>query len=126
MGALGLKIGEGHETVFAAVIFLILAMPSFAEIIEFKPADNWVSKPNDGSGGPLVLMWAQPKGLSQSGTQFFSPVQVSTSVFPVPISDIPDIQVVPEHVVPEPELPTWIFLGMAVLAIARYTKRRQS
>jgi hypothetical protein len=102
------KPEDKMKRLFAAVVLLAFAMPTLAEVVEFKPAENWESVPNDGSGGPLVLLWAHPRGLGQSGTQFFTPVEVSTSVFSV--TDIPDIQVV---VIPEHNSFAWIFVGLA-------------
>jgi len=98
----------------AAVILLALSMSALAEVVEFKPAANWESVPDGGSGGPFVLLWAQPRGLGQSGTQFFSPVEVSTSFFSVARQDLPDIQLV---VVPEHNSFAWIFVGLAACAV---------
>jgi hypothetical protein len=106
------------KRLFAAVILLAFAMPTVAEVVEFKPAENWESVPNDGSGGPLVLLWAHPRGLGQSGTQFFTPVEVSTSVFSV--TDIPDIQVV---VIPEHNSFAWIFVGLAIGGVLGLRRR---
>jgi hypothetical protein len=102
---------------------MAFAVPTFAEIIEFKPADNWVSVPDDGSGGPLVLIWAQPRGLGQSGTQFFTPVEVSTSVFSVTPQELPDLQVA---TIPEPSSVAWIGVGIAICGFVGLQRRRLS
>jgi hypothetical protein len=111
------------KRLLAAVILLAFAMPTIAEIVEFKPADNWESVPGDGSGGPLVLLWAHPRGLGQSGTQFFTPIEVSTSVFSVTPQDLPDIQLV---VVPEHNSFAWVFVGLAICGIAGLRKSWRS
>jgi hypothetical protein len=99
--------------IFAAVILLAFAMPASAELVEFKPAANWVSAPDDGSGGPFYLMWVRPRGLGQTGTQFFTPVEVSTSVFSVTQQDLPLLQTA---TIPEPSSVAWIFVGLALCA----------
>ncbi|MEO8629433.1 MAG: hypothetical protein ABI612_15230, partial [Betaproteobacteria bacterium] len=77
--------------IFAAIL-LAFAMPATAELVQFKSAENWESAPDDGSGGPFYLMWVRPRGLGQTGTQFFTPVEVSTTVFSVSQPDLPFVQ----------------------------------
>ena len=83
------------KALFVAVILLGLAIPALAKVVEFAPAKNWVSVPDDGSRGPFLLLWAHPRGLGQSGAQFFSPVQASTSTFSVSPEGLPLVQVTP-------------------------------
>jgi hypothetical protein len=101
------------KRLFAAVFLLALAVPTSAEVIEFRSAKNWVSVPDDGSGGPFVLIWAHPRGLGEAGTQFFTPVEVSASTFSVSRTNLPDIQVIPES-----ELVAWILPGLVLVALA--------
>ncbi len=103
-----------------ASMLLAWTVPALAEVVDFKPADNWVSAPDDGSGGPLVLIWAHPRGLGQSGTQFFSPVEVSTSVFSVIPDELPSLQVT---AIPEPSAFAWIFSALAIYGIAGLRKK---
>ena len=98
----------------AAVILLAFAIPAVAEVVEFKSAENWVSAPDDGSGGPFVLLWARPRGLTQSGDQLFTPVEVSTSLFSVSQQGLPPIHVV---TVPEHDSFVWILVGLAIWAV---------
>jgi hypothetical protein len=116
------KPEDNMKRLFAAMILLAFAVPTVAEIVEFKPAENWESVPDDGSGGPLVLLWAQPRGLGQSGTQFFTPVEVSTSVFSVIPQDLPDVQLV---TVPEHNSFAWIFVGLAICGVVRLWRKSQ-
>ena len=101
------------KRLFAAMCLLSLAVPTSAEVIEFKSAKNWVSVPDDGSGGPFVLIWAHPRGLGEAGTQFFTPVEVSESTFSVSRANLPDIQVIPES-----DLVAWILPGLVLVALA--------
>ena len=98
----------------AAVILLAFAIPPVAEVVEFKSAENWVSAPDDGSGGPFVLLWARPRGLTQSGDQLFTPVEVSTSPFSATQEGLPPIHVV---TVPEHDSFVWILVGLAIWAV---------
>ncbi len=109
------------KALFAAVVWLVYATPTLAEVVEFKPAANWVSIPDDGSGGPFVLLWAQPKGLGQTGTQFFTPVEVSNSVFSVARQDLPALQTV---TIPEPEILACIFMGLALCGAVELHRKR--
>ena len=101
------------KRLFAAMCLLSLAVPTSAEVIEFKSAKNWVSVPDDGSGGPFVLIWAHPRGLGEAGTQFFTPVEVSESTFSVSRANLPDIQVIPES-----DLVAWVLTGLVLVALA--------
>lgn len=107
---------------FAAVILLAFAIPAVAEVVEFKSAENWVSAPDDGSGGPFVLLWARPRGLTQSGDQLFTPVEVSTSPFSVTQQGLPPIHVV---TVPEHDSFVWILVGLAIWASVKVPRMQR-
>jgi hypothetical protein len=92
---------------------LFLAESARDPVVRFKPAENWVSVPDDGSGGPLVLLWAHPRGLGQSGVHFFSPVEVSTSLFSVTPRELPAIDLA----IPEPKSAAWILAGLAICGV---------
>ena len=78
--------------------------------------------PDDGSGGSFVLLWARPRGLTQSGDQLFTPVEVSTSPFSVTQQGLPPIHVV---TVPEHDSFVWILVGLAIWASVKVPRMQR-